>query len=408
MTTFDLLKRQSHLMTTRIHAVAVESKVRRILSNNVPAPTDIVDFAVFFADGPSQSYQLEQWVAPLEALQKRGYGVCLVLMNALTARKLTRQTNLPILLTRSMEQVETALTCWNSIGIFYVNNSQANFTMLRVNGPAHIHLSHGESEKSSMVSNQLKAYDFAFIAGLAARRRIMANVARIDPAKLVEIGRPQLDVQCPRPAAPHTNPRIRVLYAPTWEGDGQNMAYSSIVSIGARLVTALLSDERFTVVFRPHPKTGNMSVEARRELIRIQKAMTIAIQTTPEAGHLVDRATDPLISIANADIVLCDISAMAMDTVGLNKPLLLLHSVPTKMTEDLAARQSVSTQDACGMLAEENGNPLLNTIADLSKSEPPQQQQSLRDVIFGDPALGRATERFIDATLAVTSATGRH
>ncbi|WP_146755265.1 CDP-glycerol glycerophosphotransferase family protein [Arthrobacter sp. AQ5-05] len=387
--------------------MAVEKKVSRTLSNTTPAPTAVVEFAVFFADGPSQSYQLEQWVAPFEALQKRGYGVCLLVMNALTARKLNRQTNLPILLTRSMEQIETALASWNTLGIFYVNNSQANFTMLRFNGPAHIHLSHGESEKSSMVSNQLKAYDFAFIAGLAARRRIMANVARIDPAKLIEIGRPQLDVQFARPAALRTNPRIRVLYAPTWEGDGQNMAYSSIVSIGAKLVTALLSDERFTVVFRPHPKTGSSSVEARHELGRIRKAITTAIHRTPDAGHFVDRAVDSSLSIYDADIVLCDISAMAMDSVGLNKPLMLLYTFPTTMTDDLAIRQSVSTQDASRMLAEENGNPLLSIIATLSKSEPPQQQQALRDVIFGDPALGSATERFIDATLTVTSAADR-
>src|SRR5699024_12884563 len=32
-----------------------------------------------------------------------------------------------------------------------------------------IHLSHGESEKVSMISNQLKAYDWVFTAGPAAR-----------------------------------------------------------------------------------------------------------------------------------------------------------------------------------------------------------------------------------------------
>ena len=115
-----------------------------------------------------------------------------------------------------------------------MNNNQANFTALRVNGPAHVHLSHGESEKSSMVSNQLKAYDFAFIAGQASHERITAGVPRFDERHLVHIGRPQLGFPGTAgfgPAAGATT----VLYAPTWEGDSPAMAYSSLKTHGRRL-----------------------------------------------------------------------------------------------------------------------------------------------------------------------------
>lgn len=122
-------------------------------------------------------------------------------MDALSAREALAATSLPILFSRSIEQIETKLREWDTKSINYVNNAQRNFTMLRLNGPAHIHLNHGESEKASMVSNQLKAYDFACVAGPAAVERITENIARFDPKHLVQIGRPQLDeLELPRPS----------------------------------------------------------------------------------------------------------------------------------------------------------------------------------------------------------------
>jgi len=391
-------------MSTKLHAMAVEKNVAKTLRNSMPGTAETVDFVLFFADGPGQSYQLEQWIAPLEALQHSGHRVCLVVMNALTARLVAERTSLPILLSRSMEHIEASLTSWGTSGIFYVNNSQANFTMLRFSGPAHVHLSHGESEKSSMVSNQLKAYDFAFIAGRAARTRILESIPRFDPAKLVEIGRPQLDVAAPGPVEPHSSARIRVLYAPTWEGDGKNMAYTSVTSVGAELVDALLADDRFTLTFRPHPKTGSWSADARQQLSRIEKAIDAAAGKDQAAGHRVEMTGDPSLSILDADIVVCDISAMAMDAVGLDRPLLLLHNADTPMIHELAQEQSLSRDQAGTLLRPGTGTELLNTVARLGEAGPSARQRSLRNSMFGDPALGPATERFIAAAVAVTAA----
>ncbi|MDO2936037.1 CDP-glycerol glycerophosphotransferase family protein [Paeniglutamicibacter sulfureus] len=404
MSIFEVVLRQSQLMSRKIHAVAVEKRVARTLRNNLPGPSETVDFVVFFAEGPAQSYQLEQWLAPFEALQRSGHGVCLVLMNALTAELVTRRTGLPVLLSRSMERIETALASWGTSGIFYVNNSQANFTMLRISGPAHVHLSHGESEKSSMVSNQLKAYDFAFIAGRAARTRILEGIPRFDPAKLVEIGRPQLDI--PAACSPVHPPagRTNVLYAPTWEGDGKSMAYSSITTVAARLVEAMLADGRFSVVFRPHPKTGTWSATARRELARIEKAIEAAAARDKDAGHRVEVAGDSSLSIMGSDIVVCDISAMAMDAIGLDRPLMLLHSTDTPMIRELDPEQALSLDEAAEDLLEGNGRDTLDTVARMAADGPSARQRSLRDEVFGDPALGRPTERFIAAAIAVTGA----
>lgn len=391
----------------KFHAAAIQNKVGRALRSSTPSPESAIDFVVFFADGPGQSYQLEQWIKPFEVLHDRGYGVCIVLMNALSARMLAQRTRLPLLLSRSMENIENALSSWGTSAVFYVNNSQANFTMLRLNGPAHVHVGHGESEKASMVSNQLKSYDSVFICGAAARARIVENIPRFDPSKLVEIGRPQLDVPAQDAVAPRTGARIKVLYAPTWEGDARNMAYGSITEVGARLVETMLTDNRFTVVFRPHPKTGTWSATSRKEMARISNAVDKAAALIPEAGHRIETSGNSSLSISTADIVLCDISAMAMDTIGLDRPLMLLRSTHSPLSHNLASEQSLSLESAATALATDNGRAFLDTIADMGTRSPSKEQRTLRREVFGDPLLGKATDRFITAVVSVSGLIGR-
>jgi hypothetical protein len=401
VTILETLTRQTKLLSGRIHAMAVEKRVIGTLRSSTPQQDDAVDFILFFADGPGQRYQLEQWLVPFESLADRGYGVCVVVMNSLTAKFVASSTRLPILLSRSMETIESLLASWGTSGIFYVNNSQANFTMLRVSGPAHVHLSHGESEKSSMVSNQLKAYDFAFIAGEVARSRIINAIPRFDASKLVEIGRPQLDVVANGSPPRLAESRVKVLYAPTWEGDGKNMDYSSIARVGLKIVTALLSDERFTVIFRPHPKTGSWSATARQELANIRKVISAASSKAPAAGHHIDQNDDSGLSILEADIVICDISAIAMDAVGLDKPMLLLHSENTEITKELAPSQTLLLKQAKDLLDHDNTRAFGDELERLATAGVTSEQRSLQKRVFGSPSLGHSTDRFIEAAARV-------
>lgn len=392
----------SKLSTTsrKLLSVALESRIRKELSRRPDTASEGCDFMVFFAEPPAQDYQLQQWLRPFEELRSRGHAVTLVLMNALTARSMAGQTTLPILLTRSMEHIEQMIDKKAVRGIFYVNNSQANFTMLRVAGPAHIHLSHGESEKSSMVSNQLKAYDFAFIAGPAALARITGSIPRFDPTHLVQIGRPQLDGSVESiDRKPGT--RISVLYAPTWEGDSGNMAYGSVAGIGGEIVDRLLSDARFAVVFRPHPKTGSLSRQAAVSAKAIRGRIAAAAQTDPEAGHSCDDGPDFITAIRRADVVIADVSAMAMDAIGIGSPLLLASS-PALERQGAAATPALGIADVVQVL-DTPGLALLNeTVAGLAATGVPAAQASFRDHVFGPENLGSGTDRFIEAVLSAS------
>jgi len=69
-----------------------------------------------------------------------------------------------------------------------------------------------------MTTNQFKAYDYALVAGDAARERLSRVLWDYDiDQRTIEIGRPQADYYAGD--LPYTpDERTVVLYAPTWEG----------------------------------------------------------------------------------------------------------------------------------------------------------------------------------------------
>lgn len=320
----SLISRQFSLALNRALSLAAEPAVRRDIAG-AGRSLQRADAVLFFSEPPSQIYQLEAWLRPLEDLAAAGHHLGIVAMNALTARKLLPATSLPVFYSRSMEQVESRLREAGVRAICYVNNAQGNFTMLRFNGPLHIHLNHGESEKSSMVSNQLKAYDRVVVAGQAAVERIEKHVPRFDLAKLVPVGRPQLDAVKPQPGSG----RVRVLYSPTWEGDSKAMGYSSLGTHGESILAQLAADERIELRFRPHPKTGDNSASLRKLVAALRRSY--AAQLDPIA--------DPGQSLAASDVAICDISAMAYDAIALNIPLLAIGTEDCELTRRLPEDQ---------------------------------------------------------------------
>jgi len=362
-----LISSQISQATGKAKALLAERSVRAEIAQG-KREIQQADHVLFFAEGPGQFYQLGVWLGTFERLATQGLNIGVVLMDSLSAKQALSETTLPVFFTRSMEEIESKLRSWGTKSINYVNNAQRNFTMLRFNGPAHIHLNHGESEKTSMVSNQLKAYDFACVAGPAAVERITENIARFDPKHLVQIGRPQLDeLELERPAE-----KIRVLYAPTWEGDSQAMAYSSLTKLGERILAQLVGDDRFQVRFRPHPKTGDKSAETRKAVATLKANFTSNL----------DPISDPSQSLVWADVAICDTSAMAYDAVALNKPLLLASERPSKLGDGLPPEQRLG-----------NANGLADRVARLAATGVAGQQKQLAQYFFATTEPGMATQK---------------
>ncbi len=227
----------------------------------VAGPHPPATVMVHFADGdPDRSlYQLRQWFAPLAELD-RTTPVAITVRSATMARAIAAESALPVAYLRKTIDIERYMLAVDPRVVFYVNHWEPNFQVMRYGRAMHVFISHGESEKVYMASGQLRAYDFAFVAGDAAVDRIRANVPNYDPvARTRAVGRPQLDFLPPDRSGGLEPPTV--LYAPTYEGDRPSMAYGSVQSHGLALVDSLLA-AGYRVIYRPHPLTGTITADA--------------------------------------------------------------------------------------------------------------------------------------------------
>ncbi len=114
--------------------------------------------AVFFATGPENFYQFEQWRLPLEHLAQQR-PVFVIVDRPDTGDRLLQTTRLPIAFVRGSAALEELVVERDVRVVLYLNQIEANFRMLRFASPVHIQIGHGESDKGGSVSNQHKAYD---------------------------------------------------------------------------------------------------------------------------------------------------------------------------------------------------------------------------------------------------------
>lgn len=297
-----------------------------------PQPDDAFVVAAYFAGDAASLYQLREWLLPFERLSERlveeGHGeapLAIFCRSADHARRITPGTHLPVRFGRLAKDLEAFMGQPSLRVVFYVNQATLNFQALRFTQPAHIHLSHGESEKISMISNQLKAYDYIFTAGQAARQRLLDTLVGFreqgGEARMIDIGRPQLDAprQAPQAWQEMTDSaRLTVFYAPTWEGDSPSMAYGTLKHNGPAIVRGLL-ETGCRVIFRPHPRTGVMDVETAQALAAVKQLVI-----EHPRGYLDDDVRLGW-QFDAADACLAEMSALAFDWLSTGKPLVLIR-----------------------------------------------------------------------------------
>lgn len=360
----------------------------------VPAGTFRV--AVHFPDAPVNLYQLRQWYGPLQALHAR-LPVVLLVRQGTTARTVAAESGLPVRLARSVAQVEELLTDHPVRVVLYVNQNVRNFSVLRYRDPAHVFVSHGESDKDYMASNQAKAYDRVLVAGDAARVRLAALAEYDVAARTVPIGRPQVDAPPPGPGLAPTTRRT-VLYAPTWEGDRPSMAYGSLASHGRALLDALLADPTVRVVVRPHPRSGTSDPATRTALRQLRRRVRSAARRDPGAGHLWDTRTSFGWHLAACDACVTDISAVAYDWLATGKPLVLTRPAAPEAIVDPAGLPG-----ALPLLAADDAHLVLGRLADAAAPQAAAVRARLVAHHYGDMAPGASLTRFLDAVTALVA-----
>ena len=347
---------------------------------------------VYFPDTLQNLYQLQQWYGPLGALHER-HPVVVVLQDSRVARVVRAELGLPTVVIAHYSRLDEILARSEVKLALYVNQSPQNFSALRFTSLVHVFLNHGESDKGVSVSNQVKAYDFCFVAGQGAVDRMRAHTMLWDAtAHCVTIGRPQLDFDVPPPAPPRQTGRTTVLYAPTWEGAQPSLAYGSVRTHGPALVRALLDSGRFRVVYRPHPLNGLLDADYGDGDAAVRRLLAEA-EGRDHAGHLVDTARSLNESFADADLLVCDVSAVAQDWLPTGRPLVV--TVPAAPEVVTAATRLL---DVVPRLAVADLGGVADLVAEQVDRDPGREQRAeLTEYYLGDTSPGAATARFLDA-----------
>ncbi|CAN5304161.1 CDP-glycerol glycerophosphotransferase family protein [soil metagenome] len=283
---------------------------------------------VYYPDALDNTYQVTPWLPAFEALHAE-LPVTIVTQDSRVTARFRALTSIPVTTIARYGTLDDMLSRSDVKIALYVSHAPRNFESLRFTSLMHVYLGHGDSDKGVSASNQLKAYDYAFLPGEPAVERVRSRLMKFDAdAHTIVIGQPQ---NAAIGSTPRADGRTTVLYAPTWEGAQPSVAYSSVLSHGSALVSSLLRDERFVVEFRPHPLSGVTS----REYAAATAEISAQIRARADAGHrVIEAASEPLeASFARADLLVCDVSAVSSGWLPSGKPLVVTRPSSTQTVE---------------------------------------------------------------------------
>ncbi|HWI32075.1 MAG TPA: CDP-glycerol glycerophosphotransferase family protein [Microbacterium sp.] len=372
--------------------------VRQTLAAGPPHPLHHYKVAVYFADGAVNMYQMRQWYKPLAELAK-AWPVVVLSRVATGAQALLAEDAPPVAFVPTVRDLERFISEQDIRVVLYVNQNTRNFQMFRYGRRWHVFINHGESDKMYMTTNQYKAYDYAFVAGQAARDRLSRVLWDYDvDRRTIEIGRPQADHYSG--VLPYTpDERTVVLYAPTWEGDRPSAHYGSILTHGEALVRALLATGTHRVIYRPHPRSGVVNPEYGAANQRIISALAAANATDASARHVFDDGPELGWQLAAADVAIVDISAMVYDRLAAGRPLMV-----TRPADPLASVDTHGYLQACEWLDAASARSIVSALARVMGDDAATARLTQWVThYFGDTSPGAATAKFhaaIDGLMA--------
>lgn len=168
--------------------------------------------------------------------------------------------------------------------------------------------------------------------------------------------------------------RIRVLYAPTWEGFYEDSCYSSVFKLGMKIVDFFLANsDRFEFEFKHHPLTGSGNPEFGVALEAMQHRLQAA--GIPDASQ---SGKDLYDYFRETDILIADISSVVSDFMFLNRPIIVCNPLEF---EDMPSQFPVT--EGCYIL-----NPadfrLQNILGDIAGSDSIKRaREKVREDILG-------------------------
>lgn len=321
--------RRSRLVLSLPSAQEDNARLRAAVTRLAP------EVVIYFSGGVGTTYQLNVWLEALERLPQP----TLILIREAHHLESLAPTSVPIVIAPRATDVEFVQTESMRV-VLYPTTVIRNNHMIRLPGLRHVFINHGDGDKAVTYSPLHRVFDEIWVAGQAACDRYLQRGEGVRPDQLVIVGRPQLAHIEPSAESVRSDRTRTVLYAPTWEGNFDNVDYSSVAGMGVDLVDALLDDDSLRVLFKPHPATGTRLRAAAESLRRIETRLATApngevVGTQP--GSLYDAFND-------CDVLIADVSSVVADFLASRKPYLMTN--PKSLPHEWLERELPSTTGA--------------------------------------------------------------
>ncbi len=358
---------------------------------NVKQSSKDFEVLAYFGDDISRSYQIQQWLPVYEELNKT-HKVQIICRQYPTTKYLRKLTNLPVNSVYDFFTLTDLIDANNYKVVLYVNNSFTNFQAMAAKKAFHVHLNHGESDKMSMTSRQMYAYDVVAVAGQAAKDRLKNALIVSDENKEVIIGRPQLDL-LQKPLEIVEGRKI-LTYAPTWEGDQEANNYSSVDVYGEKIVAAMLKVPNSTVFYKPHPK---VTTSPKSHMIKSHKAILALLDNANSKDSNAKHrfvSGDPMPVLQVSDLLVSDVSAVTIDYLYL-KPQGAMLMCDRLSNKDLFTQVAPVSKAVTNITNLNIGN-IEQIISDhVSGKVDRSSYDEMRNYYFGDTKPGSSIARFI-------------
>lgn len=343
------------------------------------------DLMLYHSGTEDTAYQVNMWLSTVDALGRTTLIVvrerdCFAQLGATTSPAVCIPDPVDFM-TFTLPDVRVAM---------YTANVGKTIHMLREPGVRHVFIGHGDSDKAASSNPFSKVYTEIWVAGKGGRDRYSRAGVGIHDDDIIEVGRPQLGGITPAVAGRIGGRGLTVLYAPTWEGWTNDPTHTSTVRTGPGLVERLVKMPNVRLVYKPHPLTGSVSVEAAKADASMRAAIARA-----GAPHATIVGSSPTLfdCFNDGDVLIADISSVLSDFIASEKPYVVTNL--TGLSEDEFREKFPSAGQAYLL---DPGAERIGAILDLIREDDPlaDARVRLKEYLLG-PATPDAMTRFATA-----------
>ncbi len=343
------------------------------------------EVVVYFFGGMGQTYQIKQWIDTFKELNKI-HKIVVVVRNREVQSYFKTILPFPIAYRDSVEQLHKFYNKHNFKVIIYINNGVKNFQSLLNENVLHIHINHGESDKSSDHSNQVKGYDYIFVHAPNGYNNYMKYLINLDHKKLIQTGRPQLDFI--NPIRLDTKNRPVVIYTTTYEATHRSMRYTSVDVYGEKIVNQIIDSNRYFFIYKPHPNLGGNDPKVEE----IHQKIIKKVESSPYAVMLDKEDVNNIFPIV--DFGIFDMSSTMTDFLNVNRPFLLADV----FNPEVHNVEEYNILKGCNRLNQDNIDNLIELIEDEIKNDPMREKrEEVKKLYLGDYKKGESIKKFISS-----------